>query len=93
MISLSKRMRMAFLAFRCKPFEIFVEPYHKVDELKSTNPCDNKDRALSPRWGCQGQGEVCMSRTIAEFKVKRDYDHEHICGDCAAAIEGSYGND
>ena len=90
MISFWSRLKMARAAFRCKPFEVFIEPYHKVDELKPISHCDNKNRVLSSRYGCQGQAEVCMSRTLATFRVDRDYDHEHLCLECASEIKGKY---
>ena len=90
MVSIRDRLKMAWAAFRCKPFELYIEPYHRVNGLKKGLPCDNKDRAQSSRWGCQGEATVCMSRTLAELDIRQDYDHEHLCEDCAKEIEGKY---
>jgi len=87
MIGLRNRLKMAGLAFRCKPFNIFVEPYHENGELIPGFLCDNS--FAHRRVGCKNESVVCMTRTEAEFRISQD-DHEHLCSECVDKIKGRY---
>jgi len=85
MVSLGNRLRMAWSAFRVKPFEIVVEPYHQIDTLRPVTECDANWRHAGGV--CANKAQVCMSRKVAHFHLRRD-DHEHLCHGCAAKIRG-----
>ena len=87
MIALKDRIRMALNAFCCRPFEMVVEPYHDNGELSPGVKCDSNWRG--DREECGNNAVICLSRTVAVFKLERD-DHEHLCGDCADKIEGKF---
>ncbi len=88
MIRLNDRLLMAWLAFRCKPFSLLLEPYHVYEGLKPGVLCDNSF-AVYPRVGCKNDSVVCMTRTEAEFRISQG-DHEHLCPECADKIKGQY---
>ncbi len=84
MISLKDRIKMAWQVLRCKPFWMTVEPYHPNGELKEGFDCDNRE---SQGINCLNKAVVCMTRTIAEFKLSED-DHMHLCDYCAGKLRG-----
>lgn len=75
------RLRMAWLVFWLKPFEVATEPYHVGGALNPGVECDNKT--------CHNEARVCMTRTVAKFRLEHK-DHEHLCEECAAKIRGKW---
>ncbi|KKK99287.1 hypothetical protein LCGC14_2634270 [marine sediment metagenome] len=84
---LSTRLRMAFLAFLCRPFVVGVEPYHYHGRLPGRFPCDNEGLA-----DCSGPAIRCMSPTTAEMTVQQE-DHFHACSRCSDAVDGKFTRD
>ncbi len=78
-MKLSTRLKAAWNAFWMNEFSIAIDGYHKVAVLGFNSTCDTKD--------CEHEAEICMSRTIAKFKIENE-DHYHVCEECADKIEG-----
>jgi hypothetical protein len=86
-VKLTDRIRMAWFAFNCKPFEIYIEPYHFTHPIIPGYKCDI--RFGTPE-ACPNPAEICESRTLARFNIQDDYDHQHVCLKHAAELAGKY---
>lgn len=78
MTKLYIRLKAAWYAFWMNEFIIVIDGYHKVAVLGFNSTCDTKD--------CEHEAEICMSRTIAKFKIENE-EHRHVCQECANKIE------
>lgn len=83
-MNLINRLKLAYYAFRLKPCNITIAPYEPILPLKPGFKCDN---SWEHRTGCQNEGTVCMTRTIAVLEIKHN-DHQHLCEKCANSIRG-----
>ena len=86
-VSLTPKTRLKLIAkvLRMKSFEMYIEPWKVASEVNSSYVCDNNRYAS----GCNNKSQVCVSRTYINFQVSDDWDHKHVCNECASKYVGT----
>jgi len=90
MTKLLLRFKIAWLAFRLKPFNLQIEPFkYHCDLIPNAGICDNKSAALLDNGvNCHNNAKVALSEVTCSFSITIG-NYYHVCEDCAKKFTGS----
>ena len=87
-ISLKTRLKLAWMVFNLKKFNICIEGWHNAGDL---NPwkceCDGTWDSKNNICKSGKSPKYCYSTTLATFDISYDHDHFHCCSECACHID------
>lgn len=91
------RLKMAWKSFWLKPFEIPIEPYHKVSfvaggvkcDCHSCGAVDGKIISKFHKSFCDKNAIVCITRTLAIMRFEEN-EHRHLSDECADKHLGKF---
>lgn len=89
MISVWKRLKFAWAAFKLRKTELVIRPYEYGGELRTGVKCDN-----NPSWrtGCPNKADGgYYSRSVAKLIIDLN-DEYFLCKPCAVRVKGKWIN-